>query len=69
MTICIGFCVIVIQPINIGEQEKQAMLFTTIVQVKEFNGLQCQLSFSYNRYENMGKVKNNVKIFLNMTTH
>ena len=59
-TMCIEFCVIVIQPINIGEQARQGMMFTTIVQVKELYGLPCQLSFSYNRYEKMEKLTNNV---------
>ena len=36
----IDFCVIVIQPINIGEQERQGMMFTTTTQAKDLNGLQ-----------------------------
>lgn len=46
LIICIAFCVTVIQPINIREQERQGMMFTTIFLVKELNGLQSQLSFS-----------------------
>ena len=46
----IDFCVIVIQPINIGEEERHGMMFTTIAQAKYSNGLQFNLSFSYNRY-------------------
>ena len=49
----IDFCVIVIQPINIGEKERQGMMFTTIAQAKDLNALQFNLSFSYNQYENM----------------
>ena len=49
----IDFCVIVIQPINIGEKERQGMMFTTIARAKDLNGLRFNLSFSYNRYENM----------------
>ena len=52
----ITFCIIVIQPINIGEQERQGMMFTTTAQAKYLNGLLFQLSFSYNRYENMKKL-------------
>ena len=52
----IDFCVIVIQPINIGEKERQGMLFTTISRAKDLNGLQFNLSFSYNRYEKTTKV-------------
>ena len=40
----IDFCVIVIQPINIGQQERQDMMFTTTIRAKYLNGL---------RYENM----------------
>jgi len=53
----IDFCVIVIQPINIGEQERQGIMFTTTSRAKYLNGLRFQLSFSYNRYENMTKIK------------
>ena len=35
----INFCVIVIQPIDIGEQERQGMMFTTRVRAKDLNGL------------------------------
>ncbi len=49
----IDFYVIVIQPINIGEKERQGMLFTTIDLAKYLYGLWFNLSFSYNRYENM----------------
>ena len=52
----IDFCVIVIQPINIGEQERQGMMFTTTTRAKDLNGLRFQLSFSYNRYEKMTKL-------------
>ena len=52
----IDFCVIVIQPINIGEQERQGMMFTTIARDKYLNGLRFQLSFSNNQYENMKKL-------------
>lgn len=31
-------------------------MFTTIAQVKDLNGLQFQLHFSYNQYENMAKL-------------
>ena len=51
----IDFCVIVIQSINIGEQERQCMMFTTTTQVKYLKGLRFQLSFAYTRY---GKMKN-----------
>ena len=52
----IDFCVIVFQPINIGEQERQGMMFTTIARAKYLNGLRFQLSFSNNQYENMTKL-------------
>ena len=52
----IVLCVIVIQPINIGEQEIHSMLFTITSQAKDLNGLCFQLSFSYNRYEKMTKL-------------
>ena len=52
----IDFCVIVFQPINIGEKERQRMMFTTTTRAKYLNGLLFQLSFSYNRYENMTKL-------------
>ena len=52
----IHFCVIVIQPINIGEQERQGMMFTTTYRAKYLNGLPFQLSFSNNQYENMTKL-------------
>ena len=52
----IDFYVIVIKPINSGEQERQGMNFTTRTQAKYLNGLQFQLSFSYNQYENMTKL-------------
>ncbi len=42
--------------INIGEKERQGMMFTTIAQVKGFNGLQFQLPFSYVQYVKMTKV-------------
>ena len=35
----IDFCVIVIKPSNIGEQERQGMMFTTIARAKYLNGL------------------------------
>ena len=44
LTMYIDFCVIVIQPINIGEQERQGMMFTTTTRAKNLNGL---------RYEKM----------------
>ena len=53
----IDFCVIVIQPINIGEKERHGMVFTTMDWTKDLNGLWFKLSYSYNRYENMAKVK------------
>ena len=40
LTMCFDFCVIVIQPINIREQERQCMMFTTITRAKGLNGLQ-----------------------------
>ena len=52
----IDFCIIVIQPINIGEQERQGMMFTTTTRAKDLNSLRFQLSFSYNRYENVTKL-------------
>ena len=52
----IDFCVIVIKPINIGEQERQCIMFTTTTRAKYLNGLLFQLSFSYNRYEKMTKI-------------
>ena len=52
----IDFCVIVIQPINIGEQERQGMMFNTTTRAKYLNGLRFQLSFSNNQYENMTKL-------------
>ena len=52
----IDFCVTVIQPINIGEQERQGMMFTKIAWAKYLNGLPFQLSFSNNQYENMTKL-------------
>ena len=52
----IDFCVIVIQPINIREQERQGMMFTTTDRAKYLNGLRFQLSFSNNQYENMTKL-------------
>jgi hypothetical protein len=42
--------------INVGKQERQAMTFTTISRVKGLNGLQNQLHFSYDQYENMGNL-------------
>ena len=51
----IDFCVIIIQPTNIGEQVRQGMLFTT-TRAKDLNGLRFQLSFSYSRYEKMTKL-------------
>ena len=48
LTMYINICVIVNQPINIEEQERQCMVFNTIVQAKYLNGLLFQLSFSYN---------------------
>ena len=52
----INICVILNQPINIEEQERQCMMFSTIVQAKYLNGLLFQLSLSYNRYEKMTKL-------------
>ena len=52
----INICVIVNQPINIEEQERKCMMFSTIVQAKYLNGLLFQFSFSYNRYKNMTKL-------------
>ena len=57
LTMYVDFFVIVIKPINIGEQERQGMPFTTTTQAKYLNGLWFQLSFSYNRYEKMKKLK------------
>ena len=53
LTMYINFCVIIIQPINIGEKERQGMMFTTIDWAKDLNGLGFNLSLSYNWYENM----------------
>ena len=61
-SMCIDLCFIVIQPINSGEKERQGMMFTTIVRDKDLNGLWFNLSFSYNRYEKMEKLTNNVNI-------
>ena len=47
---------ILIQPINIWEKERQGMIFNIIAQAKYLNGLCFQLSFSYNRYENITKL-------------
>lgn len=44
----IDFCVKVIQLINIGEKERQGMMFSTTTPAKYLNGLRFQLSFSYN---------------------
>ena len=52
----IDFYVIVFQAINIGEQERQGMMFTTTSRAKDLNGLRFQLSFSYNQYEMMTKL-------------
>ena len=52
----INIYVIVNQPINIEEQERQCMMFSTIVQAKYLNRLLFQLSFSYTRYEKMTKL-------------
>ena len=41
----IDFCDIVIKPINIGEQERQDMMFTTTARAEYLNGLRFQLSF------------------------
>ena len=60
----IYFCVIVIQPINIHEQERQGMFFTTTTRAKYLNGLRFQFSFSYNRYENIKKLKRVVIIIV-----
>ena len=49
----IDFCVIVINPINIGEQERQGMMFTTTSRANYLNGLRFQLYFSNNQCENM----------------
>ena len=35
----IDFCVTGIQPINIGEKERQGMMFTTTTRAKYLNGL------------------------------
>ena len=51
----IDFCVIVIQPMNIGEQQRKGKMFTTIARVKDLNDLRFKLHFSYNRYEMMTK--------------
>ena len=56
LTTYINIYVIVNQPINIEEQERQSMMFSTIVEAKYLNGLWFQLSFSYNRYEKMTKL-------------
>ena len=52
----IDFYVIVIQPINIREKERQGMMFTAKNRAKDLNGLQFQLSLIYNQYEKMTKV-------------
>ena len=56
LAIYIDFCVILIQLINIGEQDRQGMMFTTTDWAKDLNGLLFPLSFSYNRYEKMEKL-------------
>ena len=62
----IDFCVIVIKPINIGEKERQGMMFTTTTRAKHLNSLRFQLSFSYNRYEKMTKLRFTISIVLFM---
>ena len=52
----IDFFVIVIQPINIGEQKRQGMMFTTTTWAKDLNCLRFQLFFSFNQYEKMTKL-------------
>ena len=47
---------IVIKPINIGEKERQGMIFTTTTRDKYLNGLRFQFSFSCNKYENITKL-------------
>ena len=42
--------------INIGEWQRQGMMFNTIARVKYLNGLWFQLPFSYDRYEKMEKI-------------
>ena len=42
--------------INIGEQQRKGMLFTTVARVKYLNGQWFQLLFSYDRYEKMEKL-------------
>ena len=39
LTMYIDFCVIVIKPINIGEQERVGKMFTTTTRAKYLNGL------------------------------
>lgn len=45
-----------IQPINIGEQERQGMMFNTTTRGKYLNGLRFQLPSLYIRYGNMKKL-------------
>lgn len=62
--------------IQIGEQERQDMMFTTIAQVKYLNGLLFQSFFSYDQYEKMTKltgvtlriVEENILRFITMKT-
>ena len=42
--------------INIGQKQRQGMLFTTVACVKYLNGLWFQLLFSYDRHEKMEKL-------------
>ena len=46
-TMCIDFCVIVIQPINIGEQERQGIMFTTTTRAKYLNVLWFMISIIF----------------------
>ena len=42
--------------INIGEQERQGMLFTIVAWIKYLNVLWFQLLFTYDQYEKMEKL-------------
>ena len=56
LTMYIDFCVIVIQPINTEEKERQGMMFNTTTWSKYLNGLRFQMPSLYIRYGNMTKL-------------
>ena len=42
--------------INIGEQQREGIMFTIVARVKYLNGLWLQMPFSYDWYEKMAKL-------------